>query len=164
MRCLINFAYLDPPINGGTSRVAREIAHGILSISQLHVTFLVRARFATQFEQWLNADHVRVLPYSRLFATKLIVRLAKPDVIVSPLFGVEPFHKVSHIPQVVSLPDTLVIDHPELFSPELCRLSTKCLSTCCGGEDHCCRVALCEVTVSGVFSNSAIRNSSRRTQ
>ena len=117
--CLINLAHLDPPNNGGVSQLAREVTLGLLSAPvQLQCLLVVRARFLPQFRRWLGLDgSVRIIPYSRFLPLPRILKLLRPTVIVSPLFGVEPFGFARDAAHVVSIPDTLVLDHPELFSP-----------------------------------------------
>src|SRR5664279_5430560 len=91
--CLVNLAHLDPPNNGGVSHLAREVAVALLSSdANLRLIFVVHARFFTQFDHWLGVPrNTRVIPYTHFLHPKLILRLVRPDVIVSPLFGVEPF-------------------------------------------------------------------------
>jgi glycosyltransferase involved in cell wall biosynthesis len=117
--CLINFAYLDPPINGGVSRIAREAALALLDEAppSFHIVFAVKLRFIPRFTRWLGAGrNVAIIPYSLHIPADFFLRLIHPDVIISPLFGMEPFIKSGAVPHVVSIPDTLSLDHPELFS------------------------------------------------
>lgn len=116
--CLVNFAYLDPPINGGVSRLAREVARALLgeAPASFRVVFAVKLRFIPQFRDWLGVRrNVAIIPYSVHIPAHFILRLARPDVIVSPLFGIEPFTRSASDSHVVSIPDTLSLDHPELF-------------------------------------------------
>jgi glycosyltransferase involved in cell wall biosynthesis len=117
--CLVNFAYLDPPVNGGVSRLAREVSLGLLNETppSLRVVFAVKLRFIPQFKSWLGIrQNIFIAPYSLHVPVKVLLRLTRPDVIVSPLFGIEPFIKSGTAAHVVSIPDTLSLDHPELFS------------------------------------------------
>jgi glycosyltransferase involved in cell wall biosynthesis len=123
--CLINLVNLDPPINGGMSRVAREVTRALLeeTPSTFHASVVVGARFFPKFKRWLSVQHrFSAIPYSRYVPAQLILQWIRPDVIVSPLFGVEPFTWVGSIPHIVSIPDTLIFDHPELFDANENRL------------------------------------------
>lgn len=126
--CLVNFAHLDPPTNGGVSRLAREVSLGLLALhpASLRVVFVVRARFIPHFAHWLGShavgqggERIHIIPYTRFIPIPLLLRLVRPDVIVSPLFGVDPFVDTLDIPHIVGLPDTLALDHPELFPPSV---------------------------------------------
>lgn len=117
MRYLVNLAHLDPPVNGGASRLAREVVRGLISEFPGQLVFLVRSRFVPRFWAWLGIKHfMPVIPYNRYLSSHLILRLTRPNVVISPLFGVEPFSKAGMIPHVVSIPDALALDHPELLS------------------------------------------------
>lgn len=117
--CLVNFAHLDPRNNGGVSRLAREVALELLNHepSLFRVVFVVRLRFLREFRQWLGIKrNLFIIPYTHHIPPGFIVKVVRPDVVVSPLFGTEPFTHTGSIPHVVSMPDTLVFDHPELFT------------------------------------------------
>jgi glycosyltransferase involved in cell wall biosynthesis len=121
-RCLINLAHLDPPNNGGVSRLAREVSVALASQppSMLRSVFFVKSRFLSQFRDWLGVrQNIIAIPYFyRLsFSLHLVLRIVRPNIIVSPLFGVEPFISTDSIPHVTGIPDALPLDHPELFSP-----------------------------------------------
>ena len=118
---LVNFAYLDPPLNGGVSRIARQVALGLLdgAPASFRIVFVVRMRFLPRFREWLDyRRNPAIVPYSSRFPSDLMLRLIRPAVIVSPLFGMEPFVRSGLSPHVVSLPDTLSLDHPELFGAD----------------------------------------------
>jgi glycosyltransferase involved in cell wall biosynthesis len=117
--CLVNFAHLDPPFNGGVSRLAREVALGLLNQTppSIRITFVVKMRFANRFKRWLGIQrNIILIPYSRHLPSRFVLQLVRPGLIVSPLFGVEPFVQVGSTSHIVSIPDTLPLDHPELFS------------------------------------------------
>lgn len=116
---LVNFAHLDPPNNGGVSRLAREVGRALVEdLSPKHrVVFVVRSRFMPKFRDWLGSNqYAWVIPYNHYIPTRWLLHLLRPNVVVSPLFGVEPFIDTGSIPHVVSIPDTLALDHPELFT------------------------------------------------
>ena len=120
--CLVNLAQLDPPTNGGTSRIAYEVSKTLIDWSRSapdrRAVFSVNWRFAAQFGNWLGED-VLIIPYfSRLDARK-ITSTAAPDFIVSPLFGMTPFGSPSyaHIRHIAQMPDALVFDKPTQFTP-----------------------------------------------
>lgn len=114
---LVNFAHLDPPNNGGISRLAREVARALLAEASLRLVFVVRLRFLPQFKNWLGIGrNPAVIPYTHHIPTSLILRLVRPAVIVSPLFGTEPFTHFGAARHIISIPDTLALDHPDLFS------------------------------------------------
>lgn len=115
--CLVNLAYLDPAHIGGVGRIAREVSRLLASCTDVNTTrvvFVVGWRFAGAFATWLGESAV-VVPYLTRYDFALTVRVLKPDVVVSPLFGLEPFQTVSAL-HVAGMPDALVLDHPELFS------------------------------------------------
>lgn len=120
-RCLVNLAHLDPPNNGGVSRLAREVSIALLDQAPLGMRsiFFVKARFLSQFKDWLGGhQNVVTIPYFfRLsFSPRFVLRLVNPHVIVSPLFGIEPFISIGNIPHITGIPDTLPLDRPGLFS------------------------------------------------
>jgi len=78
------------------------------------VIFVVGWRFVRAFTDWLGHSAV-VVPFITRHDLRLTLQLLKPDVIVSPLFGLEPFVGAKAV-QVVGMPDALALDHPELFS------------------------------------------------
>ncbi|MEA2347113.1 MAG: hypothetical protein QOG62_900 [Thermoleophilaceae bacterium] len=110
---------LDPPRNGGVSRIGREVCR-LLAGRQADgfaAVFLVNRDFAATFGEWIGHDDAVVIPWlpgGESFAGEL-----SPDVIVSPLFGGEPLSSVAALagtPHIVGMPDALSLDHPELFS------------------------------------------------
>jgi glycosyltransferase involved in cell wall biosynthesis len=123
--CLVNLIELDPPRNGGVSRVAQLVSRSLarqFEQGRIDVYFAVNHRFAAQFEAWVGTQGLQVIPcLPEEGFTPFFTRLS-PDVIISPLFGMFPFSgernpypDVSHI---VSMPDALALDMPELFTPE----------------------------------------------
>ncbi len=117
---VVNFAYLDPKFNGGTSHIGFHIAHALLEQAGIRPIFAVNAAFAPQFEQWLGKPAV-ILPINAapsLIAIQLkqIERTLAPQFIVSPLFGIDPFELKDGVNHIAGMPDTLVLDHPEYFS------------------------------------------------
>ncbi len=116
MTCLVNLAYLDPAHIGGVGRIAHEVGRllAAYTTNDTRVVFVVGWRFAGAFAAWLGEAAV-VVPYLTRYDFALTIRLLKPDVIVSPLFGLEPFQQVSAA-HIAGMPDALVLDHPELFS------------------------------------------------
>lgn len=127
MICLINLVELDPPNNGGVSRIAKVVARLILQEARrtraFHPIFTVNPHFVHQFQSWLGEirDDLHVIPYDGSLPIPSILSDLKPDLIVSPLFGGEPFIAIEpfhNIPHVASMPDTLALDMPTLFSKE----------------------------------------------
>ncbi|MCA0456847.1 MAG: glycosyltransferase family 4 protein [Chloroflexi bacterium] len=115
--CLVNLAYLDPAHIGGVGRIAQEVSRLLAECADtrtMRVTFVVGWRFAGAFAEWMGASAV-VVPYLTRYDFALTVRLLKPDVVVSSLFGLEPFQQVQ-ARHVAGMPDALVLDHPELFN------------------------------------------------
>lgn len=115
--CLVNLAYLDPAHIGGVGRIAQEVSRLLAECADTRTTrvvFIVGWRFAGAFAEWMGAA-AAVVPYLTRYDFALTVRLLKPDVVVSPLFGLEPFQQLQ-AQHVAGMPDALVLDHPELFS------------------------------------------------
>lgn len=116
-RCLVNLVDLNPPVNGGTSRIAREVSRVLVDrgrMGGLDLLFVVGWGFASQFRAWLGED-VWIFPYISPLDRLRIAQAFDPTHVVSPLFGLEPFHAVTR-PHIASVPDTLPLDHPEMFS------------------------------------------------
>lgn len=116
--CLVNLAHLDPPQVGGLSRIAREVSRLLLERSDLKTIFTVDSTFAPAFMDWIGQPAV-VIPYIGRSDPPWILRLCQPDVIVSPLFGLHPFtsEHALRAAHVVSIPDALSLDMPDLFAP-----------------------------------------------
>jgi glycosyltransferase involved in cell wall biosynthesis len=116
--CLVNLAYLDPARIGGVGRIAHEVGQLLAECADtsgdMRVIFVVGWRFAGTFVEWLGQPAV-VVPFITRHDLRLTLRLLKPDVIVSPLFGLEPFTQAKAI-HIAGMPDALALDHPELFS------------------------------------------------
>ncbi len=125
MICLVNLVELDPPNNGGVSRIARIVARLLIQESRrtgaFHPVFAINPRFVPQFEHWLGetGDDISIAAYDGSLPVPTDIAALKPDLIVSPLFGGEPFiasKPFNSIPHVAGMPDTLVLDIPTLFS------------------------------------------------
>ncbi|HSJ01740.1 MAG: glycosyltransferase [Verrucomicrobium sp.] len=122
MVCLVNLCHLDPVTNGGVARTAWQVGRILAqhaASGQLELVFLVNGRFASQFPGWLGFPEVWVMPCLPTTEVTPLVRSLKPDMVVSPLFGGDPFDEpavLGDIPHVVSMPDALALDHPEHFS------------------------------------------------
>lgn len=121
--CVVNLVELDPETNGGLSRVARELSQLLFDLSQEQPTFypvfVVGDHFASRFTAWIDRKPV-VVPVNRLQPGRPLVCGLNPDLIISPLFGVEPFdqiHEFDHIRHIAMMPDTLALDFPQLFNP-----------------------------------------------
>lgn len=118
--CLVNLAYLDPAHVGGVGRIAYEVSRLLvdcaLTSPDIRVVVVVNRRFVGDFAGWLRTAAV-VVPFISKYDLKLTLWLIKPDVIVSPLFGMEPFTQAAAT-QIVGMPDALALDHPELFSAD----------------------------------------------
>jgi len=124
--CIVNLAELDPPRNGGASRIAHLVSKILaehFKAGRLNVYFVVGWRSIAQFEGWLGVAGLQVIPFlSGDSHTSGLFDHLHPDLIVSPLFGLQPFGSKSpyrDVPQVVSIPDSLAPDHPEFFNPDL---------------------------------------------
>lgn len=124
VHCLVNLAHLDPPQNGGTSRVAREVIAGLAAASDypIRLSLLVRARFLADLHAWLGfSEGIAVWPYIRYAPISFYLRILRPTVLVSPLFGPDPLPAAGPIPHIVSVPDTQALDRPEYFSAKAVR-------------------------------------------
>lgn len=123
--CLVNLTELDPPVNGGSARVAQAVCQMLLAHRHpgLRLVFVVKWNFAGQFAAWVghNDGDVDVIPY--IDASDSVGRVfqrLQPDFIISPLFGMKPFRNPSDfpdVPHVASVLDALPLDKPHLFSP-----------------------------------------------
>lgn len=123
--CIVNLAELDPESNGGLSRVAKEISTLLLDLSEeqasFHPIFAVGERFASHFPQWMGRPAV-VIPVNPQHPDRPLLRGLNPDILVSPLFGIEPFDQISEfkgVRHIAVMPDTLVLDHSELFDSQV---------------------------------------------
>ncbi|MBI1278939.1 MAG: glycosyltransferase [Anaerolineaceae bacterium] len=116
--CLVNLAYLDPSRIGGVGRIAYEVSRLLADYaensSDLRVIFVVNWRFAGEFWAWLDHSAI-IVPFITRHDLRLTLWLLKTEVVVSPLFGIEPFNQ-SQALHVAGMPDALALDHPELFS------------------------------------------------
>jgi glycosyltransferase involved in cell wall biosynthesis len=123
--CLVNLVHLDPPNNGGTSRVAREVClyllHNARHNPRLLPVFAVNEFFFARFQAWLghatNGVNCLLHPYSFREDTSQILQLTTPDLVISPLFGIEPFQILpASIPHITAMPDTQALEYPDYFS------------------------------------------------
>ncbi len=116
--CLVNLAYLDPARIGGVGRIAHEVSQLLAECADksadTRVIFVVGWRFAGAFTAWLERSAV-VVPFITVHDLRLTLQLLKPDVVISPLFGLEPFSHSKAV-HITGMPDALALDHPELFS------------------------------------------------
>ena len=118
---LVNLFGLNPPSNGGASRIARNVCRLLVAMAKNHeleLVFVVGFDFACQFAQWLGEPNVCVIPCLQDRGVNALVRSLGPDVIVSPLFGMQPFedyNTAQGIPHIVHMPDALALDKPEYF-------------------------------------------------
>jgi glycosyltransferase involved in cell wall biosynthesis len=120
--CLVNLIDLDPPRNGGTSRIALAVTRLLLDHArrgELKVLVAVGRRFASRFAAWVGDEAPDVLPC--LDDPGPVLRALRPDLIVSPLFGPGPLHQVDALrstPHVVSMADAYALDFPEALPAE----------------------------------------------
>ena len=115
---LINLVYLDPPRNGGVSRIAHEVAHLLCDMEGVTTVFAVGAGFVSEFPTWLGRS-ARLIPYLTGQTPSPLIKALHPDFIISPLFGIEPFEgdEFRDAVHVAGVPDALALDKPELFLP-----------------------------------------------
>ncbi len=131
MRCLVNLFHLDPPSNGGASRIAREVSRMLAArdeVGQADVIFAAGWRVAARLADWIGAPEAKVLPCLPENGITPLIKTLAPDVIVSPLFGGEPLDEpelFGSVPHVVSMPDALALDMPELFPADEARRRRK---------------------------------------
>jgi glycosyltransferase involved in cell wall biosynthesis len=127
MRCLVNLFHLDPPSNGGASRVAREVSRMLAAwdqAGQVEVIFAAGWRVAARLADWIGAPEAKVVPCLPENGVTPLIKALAPDIIVSPLFGGEPVDEPAlfgSVPHVVSMPDALALDMPELFGADEAR-------------------------------------------
>jgi len=117
---LVNFTHLNPLSNGGTSRIGFHVARLLLKQPGLRPVFVVNSEFAPQFEQWLGmpAAIVPIVPLPKQIPLQIaqIKRALSPRLVVSPLFGMDPFSANNGIKHIAGMPDTLALDRPDYFS------------------------------------------------
>lgn len=118
---LVNLTALDPQRNGGSSHIARQVSRLLLEMPGVRPVFVVSLAAAGEFTRWLGARAVVVPMFlrPRLMDGQMrtLIETIAPGMIVSPLFGTDPFHH-ARLPQVASIPDALALDHPEVFSTQ----------------------------------------------
>lgn len=122
--CIINLVDLDPASNGGLSRVACEFSRTIFDLSveypALHPVFAVQAAFAPQFTRWLQRPAV-VIPVNSENPRRPLLQGLNPDILISPLIGIEPFDQIKEfesVRHIAVMPDTLALDLPQTFSED----------------------------------------------
>lgn len=122
--CLVNLFDLDPPRNGGLSRVAFTVSELMAQLDEqgkVKVVFAVGWRFSGEFRKWLGRSGGEIVPVMPEAGLTPIFQSFKPDLVISPLFGMKPcadWDVYRGIPHIVSMPDALVMDKPELFQEE----------------------------------------------
>lgn len=122
--CLVNLFDLDPPRNGGLSRVAYMVSNILAEYAQqerLEVFFAVGWRFSDQFRDWLGHPGGELIPVLPEAGQTPLFDSLKPDIVISPLFGMMPvatWEGYEEIPHIASIPDALALDKPGLFQAE----------------------------------------------
>jgi glycosyltransferase involved in cell wall biosynthesis len=120
--CLVNLVDLDPPRNGGLSRVAYVVCNLLAQWAEegkVGVYFAVGWRFSGQFRQWLGRSGGEVVPVLPEAGLTPFFETLRPDLVISPLFGMKPisdWKPYKDIPHIASIPDALALDKPELFT------------------------------------------------
>lgn len=122
---LVNLVELDPPRNGGVSRVAYIVSKALaerFESGALDVVFVVGWRFALRFQEWIGKRDLQVVPFGPEGQFTPFFSRLRPDLIVSPLFGMFPFRGEDNpypdVPHIAFMPDALALDLPNLFSEE----------------------------------------------
>lgn len=122
--CLVNLVQFDPPNNGGTSRIAREVVRVVLEIAAddrtFQPVFLIKADLLDQLQQAFGTD-IQTLAFNR-YTSGIVLRRLQPNLIISPLFGIEPLAGISnleHVPHIVSMPDALGLEMADTFPPKI---------------------------------------------
>lgn len=120
--CLVNLVDLDPPRNGGMSRVAYVICDLLAQWAEegrVDVYFAVGWRFSGQFRAWLGRSGGEVIPVLSEAGQTPFFETLRPDLVISPLFGMKPisdWQSYKNVPHIASIPDALALDKPELFA------------------------------------------------
>ncbi|MDD2921824.1 MAG: glycosyltransferase, partial [Anaerolineales bacterium] len=120
--CLVNLYDLDPPRNGGMSRVALLVSRILADYDELgyaKVFFAVGWRYSAQFREWLGSSGGTLIPVMPEAAPSLWLESLKPDIVINPLFGMTPtanWNGYTGAVNVASMPDALALDKPHLFS------------------------------------------------
>lgn len=123
--CLVNLYDLDPPRNGGMSRVAYLVCRLLAEYAGLDyvtVFFAVGASFSGKFREWLGHSGGTLIPVLAEDGFPPFFRSFKPDLIISPLFGTLPvayWDEYTDIPHIASMPDALALDLPDLFTEQV---------------------------------------------
>lgn len=121
--CLVNLIDLDPPRNGGLSRVAHVVSSLLAQWAdegKVAVYFAVGWRFSGQFREWLGRSGGEIIPVLPEAGLTPFFETLQPDLVISPLFGMGPvsdWKPYKNVPHIASIPDALALDMPELFSP-----------------------------------------------
>jgi glycosyltransferase involved in cell wall biosynthesis len=119
--CFVNLVGLNPPVNGGIARVALEICRLLLSAQtqgRVNLFFVVDESYLPHFYKWIDNPNAVIIPWQLLVRANSIMDCLRPDFIVHPLFGIEPFDAPEFngaTRHIVSMPDALALDHPEFF-------------------------------------------------
>ncbi len=120
--CVVNLATIDPEANGGLSRVAKELSRVVFDLSleqpAFHPVFAVGEGFASRFAQWFDWNPT-IIPIDPMHPGRPLLRGLNPDLILSPLFGMEPFDQIREfdgVRHIAVMPDTLALDLPQTFT------------------------------------------------
>ncbi len=119
--CLVNLVDLDPPRNGGLSRIAYVVCNLLAEWAEqgkVTVYFAVGWRFSGQFRAWLGHSGGEVIPVLPDAGMTPVFETLRPDLIISPLFGMKPVSDwvaYQKTPHIASIPDALALDMPGLF-------------------------------------------------
>ncbi|MBI5934059.1 MAG: glycosyltransferase [Chloroflexi bacterium] len=119
--CLVNLVDLDPPRNGGLSRIAYVVCNLLAEWAEqgkVTVYFAVGWRFSGQFRAWLGRSGGELIPVLPDAGMTPVFETLRPDLIISPLFGMKPVSDwvaYQKTPHIASIPDALALDMPALF-------------------------------------------------
>lgn len=115
---LVNLYHLQPAENGGVSRIVEHVCQTLLASYSANIVFAVGWRFADQFAEWLKVKNPIVIPVIPETGPAPILRTLQADLIVSPLFGTDPFDAawgISHDNHIALMCDAQPLDKPEYF-------------------------------------------------
>jgi len=104
--------------------MARTISKLLLDRSTqfgLEIIFITGPGFEIGLASWLGVSTVCEVNFSTEHQAQHFVRSISPDVIVSPLFGMQPleaFTSVVGVEHIVHMPDTLALEKPDYFSQQ----------------------------------------------
>lgn len=122
--CLVNLVQFDPPNNGGMNRIAKEVVRVLLEIaaddSTFQLVFLIKAELLEQMQQTFGTD-IQTLAFNR-YTSGTVLRRLQPNLIISPLFGIEPLagiNNLEHVPHIASMPDALGLEMADTLPPKI---------------------------------------------